>query len=97
MKAIDILFWVIRESVDGENLNFTFVPEIGSEVYDQNDEWWKRIFGGCPSHPIPSGEYIFFYGSKEDADITDGNGAYHSPDAIIETDEDTIYFYKIDD
>lgn len=98
MKAIDLLFWIIRESINGEFLNFVFVPKEGEKEYEQNEEWWMRGFGACPPYPIPEGKYVVFYCSEVDnTDITDGDGAYYAPDAMIETDDDTICLYKIND
>lgn len=96
MKAIDLLFWIIRESINGEYLNVIFVPKEGENYFEQNEEWWLRYFGACPPCPIPEGKYMFFYCSDVDNScITDGNAAYYAPDIMIEIDDETICLYKI--
>lgn len=100
MKAIDILEWIIKESIEGELLNFVDVPEEGNKEWEQNEEWWNVWGGGCPACLIPSGLYLYYY---QDAicDKIYFNGQYHQPDAQIEipTDGglDYIYLYKIEE
>lgn len=100
MKAIQILEWIIKESIEGEFLNFVDVPEEGENEWQQNEEWWNAWCGGCPPYPIPSGRYLYYYQSAI-CDTIYFNGQYHKPDAQIEipTDNgfDYIYLYKVEE
>lgn len=94
MKAIHILKWICRESINGEDLNLVEVPDAGK----QTEGWWYDTMGGCPPHKILSGTYLYLYASS----IPDGINDI-LPDAEIELcnagtmfDYDYIYLYKID-
>ena len=102
MKAIDILDWIIRQSVEGEILNIVVVPEEGEHSWEQNEEWWTQMFGNFPSSPAPAGTYLYYYRSSfYDEYITDNNGYIKTPDVKIEiptdSDFDYIYLYKLED
>lgn len=99
MKAIDILEWIVKESINGEFLNLVDVPEEGNEEWEQNEGWWLNQFGMYPPCPIEKGKYLYYYTSAIDEEID--NGCYVQPDATIElSDEhgfDYIYLYKVED
>lgn len=42
MKAIEILEWICKESIEGEFLNIVDVPE--TSWWEQNEEWWMQMF-----------------------------------------------------
>lgn len=95
MKAFEILEWICKESINGEDLNLVDVPDAET----QTKEWWCDMMGGCPPHTIPSGTYLYLYASS----IPDGINDV-SPDAEIElcnngtmNNFDYIYLYRIDD
>lgn len=100
MKAIDILEWIYRESIEGELLNIIEVPEEGENEWEQNEEWWNNMFSAFPPHPIAAGRYLYYY---QDAicDTIYFNGQYHAPDAQIElpTEDgfDYINLYRLKD
>lgn len=99
MKATEILEWIVKESINGEFLNFVDVPEEGNEEWEQNEGWWLNQFGMYPPCPIEKGKYLYYYTSAIDEEID--NGCYVQPDATIElSDEhgfDYIYLYKVED
>ena len=102
MKAIEILDWICRESIEGEFLNIVEVPEEGEHSWEQNEEWWTNMFGACPPHPIIAGKYLYYYRSSFYGEyITDNHGNITLPDAEIElpteSDFDYIYLYKLED
>lgn len=104
MKAIEVLDWIIRESIDGVILNIVTVPNEGVYSWEQNEGWWKDMFGACPPHPVEQGAYLYYYRSATNAFheyITDANGNIKNPDAEIElqplSDVDYIYLYKLED
>ena len=100
MKAINILTWIVKESIEGEFISFVDVPEEGENEWEQNEGWWNTWCGSCPAHPIQSGHYLYYYQSAI-CDTIYFNGQYHEPDAQIEipTDNgfDYIYLYKVED
>ena len=101
MKAIQILEWVVKESIDGEFLNFVDVPEEGENEWQQNEEWWNVWCGNYPPHPIKCGHYLYYYQSAI-CDTIYLNGQYYGPDAQIEIPDDKsgfdyIYLYKVED
>lgn len=100
MKAIEILEWIVKDSINGEFLNLVDVPEEGNEEWEQNEEWWNNWCGSCPPSPIPSGRYLYYYQSAI-CDTIYFNGQFHEPDAQIELPcedgYDYIYLYKVED
>ena len=98
MKAIEILEWICRESIEGELLNIVDVPEEGESSWEQNEFWWTQMFGACPPHPVSAGKYLYFYESNMSrCDVYDSRGSYYEPDAMIESGSDYIHLYKLDD
>ena len=100
MKAIQILEWIVKESIEGGFLNFVDVPEEGENEWQQNEDWWKVFCGSCPPHPIQSGRYLYYYQSAICDDMYIG-GRYYEPDSQIEIPDeygfDYIYLYKIEE
>lgn len=101
MKAIEILKWICRESINGELLNTVDVPEEGDSEWEQNEGWWKNMFGNEPGSPLSKGTYLYFYDCDVEHTIKDSKGAYVAPDALIEISKDDnfeyIYLYKVED
>lgn len=101
MKAIDILDWIVRKSIEGELLNIIVVPNEGEHSWEQNEEWWTQWCGACPPHPVEQGGYLYYYESQIDEYITDANGNIKEPDVTIELPTDSgfdyIYLYKLED
>lgn len=100
MKAIEVLSWIVNESIEGEFLNIVDVPEEGDNEWNQNEEWWVNQFGMYPPCPIEDGRYLYYYQSTV-CDTIYFNGQYHVPDAQIElpTEDgfDYIYLYRLED
>ncbi len=98
MKATEILEWIVKESINGEFLNFVDVPEEGNEQWEQNEGWWDTWCGSCPPSPIPSGVYLYYYSGSHD-EIRDRHNYVRTPDAVVhlEDDEELIYLYKVED
>lgn len=99
MKTKDILEWICRESVNGENLNCVDIPE---EEW-QTEEWWINMFGNCPPAPIAEGRYLYYY-LVSVGDSIEVDGRLIEPDAEIELSDpdsmfgvDYVYLYKLDD
>lgn len=104
MKAIEVLNWIIRESIEGEILNTIYVPKEGREQGLQNWKWWDAMFGARPRKCLEQGTYLYYYRSSTNeffGYITDVTGKVRIPDAIIdlptESDFDYIYLYKLED
>lgn len=101
MKAIDILEWICRESINGEDLNIVEVPEEGDNEWEQNEEWWTNMFGMYPPHPVSEGKYLYYYEDAAIGEMRDLRDAYVAPDAIIEIPVengfDYINLYKLED
>ncbi len=100
MKAKQVLEWIVEKSINGENLNFVYVPEEGQEEWEQNEEWWLYFFGAVPPGPVPVGRYLYFYSDVYNE--IDYDGKYEkvfAADAEIEVDPGncTIYLYRIED
>lgn len=98
MKAIDILEWIVKESINGEFINFVDVPEEGDYEWQQNEEWWVNMFGACPPCPQDVGKYLYYYASCDLPEPQD------EPDFQIEVpNSDNLYgydyinFYKIEE
>ena len=100
MKATEILEWIVKESIEGEFLNFVDVPEEGDNEWEQNEEWWNNMFGNCPPHAIAAGKYLYYYDSSYPYAIHYGMSCFN-PDAQIEIPVDDgfdyIYLYKLED
>ena len=102
MKAIQVLNWIIKQSISGEILNFVDVPAENDEFTPQTEEWWTEQFGFPPPTPIKEGKYLYYYMSSEMEWITDEIG--FEPDATIELSNednmfgsDLIYLYRMED
>ena len=98
MKALDILEWICKESINGEFLDLIEVPN----EEQQTEEWWYDTFGACPPAPIEAGTYLFYYNSQIGDGVITNEGCF-SPDAEIELcntgtmyDYDYISLYKIE-
>lgn len=95
MKAIDILEWIVKESINGEFINLVNVPEEGDNEWQQNEEWWIYQFGMYPPYPIPSGRYMYYHTSQIPY------GQLEEPDATIELPTergwDYIHLYKVEE
>lgn len=97
MKAIEILDWICKDSIEGETISTIYVPATDDEWRPQDKEWWVQMFGYAPSQPIPSGTYLYYYSGSHDEIRIDGK--MYKPDAIIhiEENEELIYLYKVED
>ena len=97
MKAIQILQWAVRQSINFEFLNFVDVPDENDEFMPQTEEWWQNFCGGCPPGPIAAGKYLYFYSDNYDEINYDGEyEKVFEPDAIVEVDGTEIYLYMIE-
>lgn len=95
MKAIEILDWICRESIEGEFLNIIEVPEEGENEWEQNEDWWINQMGMYPPYPIEKGRYLYYYTSAISDEID--NGCYVQPNATIELSNEYILLYKVED
>ena len=98
MKAIQILKWAVRESINFEFLNFVDVPDEHDKFMPQTEEWWQNFCGGCPPAPIAAGKYLYFY--RDQYDEINYDGEYErvfEPNATVEVDGTEIYLYMIED
>ena len=98
MKAIDLLNWIVRDSINGEFLGTIEVPC----EEEQTEEWWIDTFGGVPPHSISEGKYLYFYESQlPSAEVHDMRNAYVAPDTTIELPTDSgfeyIFLYMIEE
>ena len=94
MKAIEILQWIFKESVNGEFLNIIEVPEEGDEPWEQNEQWWTEAMGNCPPRPIEEGKYLYFYESQVDNNLGTADAQIEIPE---EHGFDYINLFKIED
>lgn len=89
------------ESINGESLFLIDVPEEGENEWEQNEGWWKNMFGNEPGSPLSKGTYLYFYDCDVEHTIKDSKGAYVAPDALIEVPHDNgfdyIYLYRLDE
>lgn len=102
MKAIEILKWIVGECISGEDLIIIDIPEEGDNEWEQNEEWWNHLVGGCPPHAIKAGRYICFYQSSGlESSIQDEHGFLIDADAEIEIPDengfDYFYLYRLED
>ena len=104
MKAIEILEWICRESINGEDLNIIEVPEEGESSWEQNEEWWNNYFGACPPHSVSAGKYLYYYESSLGIEWIVTRLGKQEPDATIEVGYndakecwDYIHLYKLED
>ena len=98
MKAIELLDWIVRDSINGEFLGTIEVPC----EEEQTEEWWINTFGGVPPHSISEGKYLYFYESQlPSAEVHDMRNAYVAPDTTIELPTDSgfdyIFLYMIEE
>jgi hypothetical protein len=105
MKAIELLDWIVRDSINGEFLGTIEVPC----KEEQTEEWWIDTFGGVPPHSrgvpphsISEGKYLYFYESQlPSAEVHDMRNAYVAPDTIVELPTDSgfdyIFLYMIEE
>ena len=54
MKAIDVLCWLVKESIDTEGMDIIQVDK---------DFDFEAFFGYKPDGPVPDGEYAYLYGN----------------------------------
>lgn len=100
MKAIQILNWIVKQSISGEILNFVDVPAKDDKFDPQDEEWWLNMFGYIPPAPIPEGKYLYYYSGSADEINFDGEfERVFEPDCTIccADDEELIYFYRMED
>ncbi len=100
MKAKQILEWIVKESVNGEFLNFLEVPDEGTEEWEQNEEWWISQLGATPPAAIQAGRYLYYY--SDQLEMIDYDGQMQkcfTPDVIIESVSDNcyIFLYRMED
>lgn len=97
MKAIDLLKWVVNQSVSTESMGFVDICE-GFDV--------KEYFGYEPDKAIPEGEYMWLYtDSVHDCDMMKLAADENDIPYILTTDmEDKrnggptyIYLFKLED
>lgn len=61
MKAINVLEWIVNQSINGEYLNFVDIPQEGVHVGEQNNDWWMNMFGGIPNTRVEAGRYLYLF------------------------------------
>lgn len=97
MKASEILKWICKESINGEDLNMIEIPDW----WEQDDEAWVEMFGGVPSKTIASGKYLYYYDIDIPYAIQIDENVFEA-DAQIEIPVnnggfDYAYFYRVED
>ena len=97
MTYKDALQWMIDYSINGEFINIIDIRDV-----EDQSEWWKDMFGGCPSVPVQEGKYMYFYSNQVYDDVEDENGKVIEPDAQIELEypnntTEFIKLYRLDD
>ena len=96
MKASDFLRWGIKEGITLQHVGIIDVPDEYDEFTPQTEEWWRNAFSGCPPHPIAEGTYLYIYQSQIE-DAIELEGKIISPDAEVETYDDLISLYYLED
>lgn len=95
MKAIEILSVIIADYEKRfphlNNCRFIDVP--CDEL--QTEEWWLEELGACPPAPIPEGRYLM--ASVVGDDMAQAICSQLNPDVEIESGDDYINLYKIED
>lgn len=100
MKAIEILDWIVRECVSGEELLLINVPSVDDEYTPQNDEWWYNELGESPEEMVDAGTYLVYYpNDARDFIYLSAVGYRIVPDATVrfEDGESIAYLYKVED
>jgi len=97
MKAIDMLTWMVNQTISTEAVSFVSICE---------DFDYENYFGYAPKDDVPEGEYLYIYGDLVDqCDIDLLLASTKAEPVRIETDEDdrrnekklTIYLFKLED
>ena len=98
MKAIDLLEWVVSESISGEDLLILNIPQ------DADDEWFVNALGNKPDKKLTEGKYLLYYESSLGIEWIVTRFGKQEPDATIDagyTDAkecwDYIHLYKLED
>ena len=98
MKAIEILDWIVRECVSGEELLLINVPSVDDEYTPQNDEWWYNELGESPEEMVDAGTYLVYH-PNDARDFIYTPTKEYVPDATVRFDdgESISYLYKVED
>lgn len=98
MKAIEILEWIVRECVSGEELLLINVPSVDDEYTPQNDKWWYNELGESPEEMVDAGTYLVYY-PNDARDFICTPTMEYVPDATVRFDdgESIVYLYKVED
>lgn len=99
MKYKEVLEWIVKQSINGEFLNFVEVPDEYDEFTPQTEEWWQNFCGACPPAPIAAGKYLYYYDDSIDSHIENESGVCQFPDAEVEVEAGKSYinFYLLED
>lgn len=98
MKAIDILKSIACRDYKENDLQFIYVPEEGTEEWEQNEEWWWNEVGALPPKPIESGTYVYFNPNQVEFTMYDKYYTEVEPDVMVElTYMEYLYFYKVEE
>ena len=103
MKATEILEWIVRCSIEGENLVLIDIPSVDDEYTPQNEAWWWNKVGGSPEEMVDAGTYLMYYPNDARDFIQLPTEEYtikeYVPDATVRFDDDgsIVYLYKVED
>ena len=95
MKAIEILTAIVADYCKRfpHLYNCRFIEVPCNEL--QTEEWWFEELGACPPAPIPEGKYLL--AARVGEDLAYAISSQLSPDVEIESGDDFINLYKIDE
>jgi hypothetical protein len=98
MKATEILEWIVRESIEGEDLLLIDVPSVDDEDVPQDDEWWYNMIGESPEEMVDAGRYLVLYPNDARDFICTSTKEYVPDATILFNDGETIvYLYKVEE
>lgn len=94
MKAREILDWIIKYSLNGEDLNSVEIS-AGNEFESQPD-FILRFFGCSPDKVIQPGEYLYVYSDvlPEDFYVSE---FLKDADLVLDCEDCKIYLIRIED
>lgn len=95
MKAREILDWIIKYSLNGEDLNSVEIS-AGDEFESQSD-FILHFFGCSPDKVIQPGEYLYVYSDILPVDFYVLN-LLDGADLVLKSSEGyKIYLFRIED
>ena len=88
--------WFLYNQADLSCFGDTYIPEQGDKEWQQNQEYFKEIFGGYASQIVEPGHYLHLHVCEKSNYHARDFLKEHTPDMFIDTDDCTYYFFKLE-